>query len=263
LVSAKEIPPGGVGEVKATYKSKGAQGKVKKSITVETNDPDNPRVSLTIFGEVTAEVMVKPRYVNFRNVSKANPPRPIPLEIRLREGEGLKIKQVSADNPSIVLEEEKRTDNEAVYAVSLAENVPTGRLTGKILVKTNSKKSPKTEVPFYAFVEGRVKVSPQLVSFGLIRPGEPSSRDITLRGTGEEAFSVERVKATTEAITTEILPEQEGKAYRLRVTYDPGEKTKGRVSEKLTIFVGGGEEEVLELPVYGNIHQVPQPKKNP
>ena len=263
MVTAKEIPPGGVGEVKATFSSKGYQGKVKKSVTVETNDPDNPKVSLSILGEVIAEVMVTPRHVNFRNVNKDAPPKPIRLEVRVREGKGLKIQEVSADNPAIVLKEEKRTENEAIYSVSLAEKVPTGRLTGKILVTTNSKKSPKTQVPFYAFVQGRVQFSPQLVSFGVIRPGEPSSRDITLRGTGDAAFSVDRVKATTDAITSEILPEKEGEVYRLRVTYDPGEKTQGRVSERLTIFVGGEEEEVLEVPVYGNIHQAPKPKKNP
>jgi hypothetical protein len=261
LVSAKEIPPGGVGEVKATYKSKGAQGKIRKAITVETNDPDNPRVRLSIFGEVMAEVMVEPRYINFRNVSKGRPPKPISLKIKLREEKGLKIEEVDTDNPSIVLQEERRGENEAVYAVSLAEDVPTGRLAGKILVRTNSRKSPKLQVPFYAFVQGRVKVSPQLVSFGVIRPGEPSSRDITLRGTGDSAFSVKSVKATTEDISTQILSEQEGKLYRLRVTYDPGERTKGRVSERLTVVVAGGEEEVLELPVYGNIHAAPKPKK--
>ena len=172
MVTAKEIPPGGVGEVKATFLSKGYQGKVKKSITVETNDPDNPQVKLSIYGEVITEVTVMPRYVNFRNVSRDRLPNPIQLEVRVREGEGLKIQQVNADNPSIVLKEEKRTENGATYAVSLAEKVPTGRLTGKILIKTNSKKSPETQVPFYAFVEGRVRLSPQMVSFGAIPPGE-------------------------------------------------------------------------------------------
>ena len=261
MVSAKEIPPGGVGEVKATFRSKGYQGKVSKSLTVETNDPDNPKIRLSILGEVIAEVMVTPRHVNFRNVSKDSLPEPIRLEVRVREGKGLKIQEVSADNPAIVLKEEKRTENEASYLVSLAKKVPTGRLTGKILVKTNSKKSPKTQVPFYAFVQGRVTFSPQVVSFGVIRPGETSSRDINLRGTGGAAFSVDRVKATTDAITSEILPEKVGEVYRLRVTYDPGEKTQGRVSERLTIFVGGEEEEVLEVPIYGNIHQAPKSRQ--
>jgi hypothetical protein len=261
LVTAKEIPPGGVGEVKITFRSKGYQGKTKKAVTVETNDPDNPRVRLSVGGEVVAEVTVQPRYVNFRNVGKDSPPKPISLEIGLREGKGLKIREVSVNNPSVVLKELERTESGARYSVSLAEKVPTGRLTGKILVKTNSKKSPTIQVPLYAFVQGRVKVSPQLVSFGMIRPGEPSIRDITLRRTGDAGFSVDRVDATSDVITTEVLPEKEGEVYRLRVTYDPGDKTEGRVAERLTIHVGGEEEETLEVPVYGNIREAP--KKNP
>ena len=261
MVTAKEIPPGGVGEVKITFRSKGYQGKTKKSVTVETNDPENQRVRLSVGGEVVAEVTVKPRYINFRNVTRESPPKPISLEISLREGKRLKIREVSVNTPSVVLQELEKTEGGARYSVSLAEKVPTGRLTGKIFVKTNSKKSPTTQVPLYAFVQGRVKVSPQLLSFGMIRPGEPSIREITLRGTGESGFSVDKVDATGDVITTEVLPENEGELYRIRVTYDPGDKTKGRVSERLTIHLGGGEEETLEVPVYGTIHQAP--KKNP
>ncbi len=234
---------------------------MRKALTVETNDPDNPRVRLSLYGEVIAEVMVTPRYINFRNVNRDKRPKPIKLEIKLREGKGLKILKVSADNPAIVLKEEKRSENKAVYSVSLAEKLPTGRLTGSILVKTNSKKAPKTKVPFYAFVEGRVKLSPQLLSFGVIRPGETATREITLRGTGDNPFTVDRVQATTDALTSEILPVEKGKVYRLRVSYDPGDRTSGRVSERLTISVGGEEKEVLEVPVYGTIHVAPKVKK--
>ncbi len=263
MVTAKEIPPGGVGEIKATFQSKGTQGKVKKAITVETNDPKNARVRLSISGKVIADVMVTPRYINFRNVDKASLPAPLQLEVRVREKAGLKIQDVSVDNPYVVLEERKRSETEAKYSVSLAEKVPIGRLSGKIHIKTNSKKSPKMQVHCYAFVQGNVKLTPQVVSFGVIRPGQTSSREITLKGKAGESFSVDGVKATTDAITSEVLPGKEGESYRVRVTYDPGGKTKGRVSERLTILVKGKEEEVLEVPVYGNIHQVPMPKKNP
>ncbi len=263
MVTAKEIPPGGVGEVKVTFRTKGYQGKIKKSVTVETNDSENQRVALSVGGEVVADVMVEPRYINFRNVSKENPAQPIQLEISLREGKGLKIRSVSADNPSIVLKEQKKTGNQAAYTVSLAENVPVGRLTGKIVVDTNSRQSPKIQIPFYAFVQGRVTVTPQLLSFGVIPPGEPSRREITLRGTGDRGFSVERVTATTDLITTEVVPEPEGGGYRILVTYDPKGKTRGRVSEKLTILVEDGGEEILEVPVYGTIHEAPKSQASP
>jgi hypothetical protein len=263
LVTAKEIPPGGVGEIKATFRSKGAQGKIKKAITVQTNDPRNKTVRLSIAGEVVTDVMVTPRYLNFKNVDKGNLPDPLQLEVKVREGAGLKIEEVKVDNPYILLEEKKRSETNATYAVSLADNVPIGRVAGKVHVLSNSKKNPRMQVHCYAFVQGSVRLSPQVVSFGVIRPGEPSSREITLSGKQGNAFTVDKVSASTDAMTTEILTDEEGARYRVRVTYDPGENTKGRVSERLTIVVKGREVETLAIPVYGNIHQLPVKRQSP
>ncbi len=203
-----------------------------------------------------AEVTVSPRYLNFRNVNRDALPKPLRLTIRLKPGRHLKIKRVWTESKAIVLRREETSETGAVYAVSLAEDVPTGRVTGRIEITTNSRKLPKVEVPFYAFVQGNVKVSPQLVSFGMIRPGHPATREVTLKRVGKRAFSVKRVESSTPSLTTKILPVQEGESYRIRVTYDPGEKKRGRVSEMLTVTLGGEVEEILQVPVYGTIHEV-------
>ncbi|MCB8994382.1 MAG: DUF1573 domain-containing protein [Bacteroidales bacterium] len=51
--SADMIPPGGSGTIKATFSSAGKMGQQNKTITVITNDPENPKVILWIKGEVT------------------------------------------------------------------------------------------------------------------------------------------------------------------------------------------------------------------
>lgn len=52
LVSQKEIAPGKEGRIKVTFDSRGYFGKVRKYIYVESNDPKNPRLELTITAEV-------------------------------------------------------------------------------------------------------------------------------------------------------------------------------------------------------------------
>jgi len=256
LVTAKEVPPGGAGEIKATFKTKGFQGPAKKSFTVQTNDPDNKRIKLTLKGKVISEVTVEPRYLNMGTVNKDERPEPVSMTVKLRQGKGLKIKDVKVDSEAVVLTKEKETPEESIYLVSLADKVPLGRLTGRITVKTNSSKAPEVKVPFYAIIQGNIKVNPQLLHLGIVRPGTPLTRHITLSKTGEQGFQVEGVKATSEQITTEIRPEIEGEKYRINVSYDPGSKTKGRISERLTITVKSEEEEeILEIPVYGTIHE--------
>ena len=57
LISNKEIAPGGKGEIKLTYNTRGFQGKNTKYIDVESNDPTHPRKRLA----VSAEIEVPPR----------------------------------------------------------------------------------------------------------------------------------------------------------------------------------------------------------
>jgi len=57
LVSEKEIAPGGKGEIKVRFDTRGYEGEVKKYVYVETNDSQQPRVQLT----VSARIDVPPR----------------------------------------------------------------------------------------------------------------------------------------------------------------------------------------------------------
>lgn len=59
LVSAKKINPGAKGELKVTFSSAGYQGRVSKYVYVESDDPKQPQVQLTISADV--EVPPQPR----------------------------------------------------------------------------------------------------------------------------------------------------------------------------------------------------------
>ena len=157
MVTAREIPPGGVGEVKATFNSRGYQGSVRKTFTVETNDPENQEIRLVLRGTVVPEIFVTPRHVNFGKVSRKAPAKPVQLVIRVREGDRLQITKVHSESPFITLTVKEAGQDKMVYSVSLVDKLPTGRLTGSITVHTNSKSFPRVQVPFQVLVEGKVQ----------------------------------------------------------------------------------------------------------
>lgn len=66
LLSSKNLAPGEWGELKTTFNSKGFQGKVTKTVSVYSNDPDQPQTKFRLQGEVQKEVMVTPRRLQFR-----------------------------------------------------------------------------------------------------------------------------------------------------------------------------------------------------
>lgn len=52
VISKNTIPPGGVAEIKVTFKTKGYSGSVSQFVYVQTNDPQNPVIKFTIKAEV-------------------------------------------------------------------------------------------------------------------------------------------------------------------------------------------------------------------
>jgi hypothetical protein len=255
LVTTKDVPPGGAGEIKATFKSKGYNGPVTKTITVETNDPDHRTVRLTLKGKVTADVTVTPRFVNFGNVQRGEPAKPVPLTIEFRKGTQIRVKEVRSENPAVQVRRVQESDQGAEYSVSLMEKPPIGRVTGEITIETTSRKEPQIKVPVHALVQGSVKVSPQLLSLGLVSPGKPVTRQLTLTKTGGEKFTVKEVREGSSRLTCQVITEKEGEQYKIQVDYDPGDQKTGRIAERLTIVTKSGEEETVEVPVYGAIRE--------
>lgn len=60
MVSAKAVPPGGETSIKATLKTYNRRGPLKKTVTVISNDPDNPRLVLTLQGEIITDIILDP-----------------------------------------------------------------------------------------------------------------------------------------------------------------------------------------------------------
>jgi len=255
LVTEEEIPPGGTGEIKATFHTKGFHGDVKKGLTVESNDPENRLVRLTIGGNVVSEVTVEPRYLDWGIPRPGDSPRPKRLSINFLKGRGLQLVNIRSESPSVVLTKKSEDENRAVYSVALAENLPTGRFTGRITIRSNSERVPEIHVPFQGRVQGNVKVIPHIVSLGRIKPGKVFTRHLRVSRTRKQGFTVQEVKTTTEAIATEIHEEKEGERYRIQVTYTPGSEDRGTIAERVTILLNDGKETFLEVPLYGTVEE--------
>jgi hypothetical protein len=251
--SAQEIPPGQAGEIQATLRTQGLHGTVEKELVLETSDPQNPLVRLTISGRVVSEVTVEPRYLNWGTFPPGEMPQPRRLRIGLAEGRGLRIEKVLSQSPAVVLLKESEDESGAVYAVALAAGLPAGRFAGRITVRSNSQRFPEVHVPFQGNVLGSVKVTPETVSLGSVTKGEPSVRILNVSKTGEQGFTIEKAKTTSKALSTEIVEKKQGETYEIKVTYTPGRRARGRIAERITIHLDDGTAAFLQVPVYGTV----------
>jgi len=71
--------------------------------------------------------------------------------------------------------------------------------------------------------------------------------------TGEQGLTIEKIKTTSKALSTEILEEEQGERYRIKVTYTLRRGARGRTSERITIRLNDGTAAFLQVPVYGTV----------
>ena len=75
LLSARRLAPGEIGELKVRFNSQGFRGKIHKTITVDTNDPEQPSVIFNLHGMITLELYATLERVNWGRVKE-----PVPLQ---------------------------------------------------------------------------------------------------------------------------------------------------------------------------------------
>lgn len=64
----KAIPPGGSGELVMTIRTTGLRRPTKKSATIESNDPNHPKVVVTSGGDIKAVLVTEPAYPIFEGL---------------------------------------------------------------------------------------------------------------------------------------------------------------------------------------------------
>ena len=63
------IPPGGEGEIKVTLRPKGTHTTITKDIVVHSNDPEQPRFTLTMKGTLLIDMTAQPASVGLSNLA--------------------------------------------------------------------------------------------------------------------------------------------------------------------------------------------------
>jgi hypothetical protein len=157
LLSEKEIPPEGGGEIRAVFETRRYEGKQEKIITVYSNDPNSPEIELVIKGTIKRDVAVVPQGIHFGDVEKGEAAA---ARVRLLQlsPEPLKVHRIEADDRYLIVtmnpfeEENARGFN---IEIRLKPDAPVGAMNEVITLHTNVKKRPRIDVPVYGVVKGR------------------------------------------------------------------------------------------------------------
>jgi hypothetical protein len=252
LVSSKIVPPGGAGEIGATFTIGGRQGKQVKHIYVYSNDPAEPKVCLTIEGTVIPPLLVEPQTVILQD-RPAESSKTVRISQTLPEELTLGEPATRLNLVTAALREEPPENGKRRYLleVSLKADVETGRHFENVRIPTNSAAKPTLQIPVRITVSGEIAAQPSRISLGQLAPGQEVARSITVASTRDREFAV--LKAEIDNPAFRISPQgplESAKSRTFTVTGAPG-SGPGGVRAKAVFTLDHPKQKTIEVPIYG------------
>lgn len=224
------IAPGATGSVRAVVDTTNLVGPNAKAVTVYTNDPDNPRIQLTVKSNPRPFLVVEPGYARFTSFVHGEEAESQPQLLWADDFEGLEVTGVETPEPWIgasfrrAAEAERSEDGAGPQwriDVTLAPEAPVGPMADRVVVRTNHPRQTTIEIPVSGFVRPMVAVTPPRVDFGRVDPSEEQQWGILVRNFGAEPLEIREVRSTVPGIDVDVEPLEEGQRYKLVFTPTP------------------------------------------
>jgi hypothetical protein len=173
LVDAAPVPPGGSTKVKVTWRPKGGLGPYRRTVSIRTNDPLRPDITLTVAGEVTVALRADPPELVFSSVGLGAAAsgevrlwcrlagRPLAITgYRLSDPATAQFFQVAWEAlPAAELRQQKGATSGLRLRVGVKPGLPQGAFQQTISLETNQPSHPELTVPVKGVIESDISVA--------------------------------------------------------------------------------------------------------
>lgn len=251
------IEPGSIGRVEATLDTSNLSGPIAKSLTVLTNDPNNPKLNLVVKANVKVRVTAQPNYARFMSVFGQGE-RHTTITVSSSEMRNFRIEDVQSPYPFLKVEYRREPSAEDVQSdtwlveMTLASEPPVGPLADFVVIKTNHPFKPELKIPVSGFVRPVLAVSPRIADFGNVELLRSQMTSLEVRNLGGDEISLHDVQIDLQGVRGDIEAIEEGKVYKISLTLDPG-MPKGAFKGTLKIRTSSPLQPVVEVELRGRV----------
>jgi hypothetical protein len=261
VLSNNTILPGEAGEIKATFNTRSYSGKVKKTISVLSNDPNTPNHKLTISGEVIEEISFKPKNINFGSFRADNQSdKTVRVSVKSQSGHDFKIVKVTPSKPFVETSATENQKGEYTITATLKDHHKMGRFSGKIFLETNSTKQPKASIIFYGVVEGDITINQRRIYYGTVPEGRGITKKLFVK------INESHIKILSSKISPDYLSVNIDERYEQRnphcliETKLHEDAPVGRIDGLLELTTNSKEQPVINIPITGEVHKADNPE---
>lgn len=213
----KAIPPGGEGKITLKLNPKGFQGAIKKTALVQSNDPQQPRLNLTLQGTVKTIIEVRPNNViSFRGLAEEQAEKTVDLV----GTEPFHIQNVESTLAEKIVYKLETVEEGKHYQLKIANQLKEGTYSGMIKATTDLQQKPEIIVRVTGSIEGDIAVKPKMVVVGKLSPQQqPRQAKVLIVSNRKKPFQITKLTYDEKFINVSQQPiKDEPAGYSLEIT---------------------------------------------
>jgi len=154
LMSEKVLAPNDTGKLSISFNTTGQTGHRSKQVYIMSNDPENPRLTITFSADVLSVLDIAPKVISFNN-SKVDSTYTQTVTIKNpSEKDPVNLLSVTVDVPEVKtdLMKNKLMPGESTQLQVTITPKKSGSMNGKIAIKTDNQKQSQFDIGVFAFV---------------------------------------------------------------------------------------------------------------
>lgn len=215
IVKNNLIAPNTTGEILARFNTNTFRGKKGATLTVVIDQPFYTEVRLRVDGYIRSDMVFHPGAIEFGQIAQGQSTSKT-SKILYAGRPDWKVIDIQSNRPWLVpsAKEVSRGNGRVDYelTVSLRDDAPAGFFQDELIVTTDDRTMPKVPFRVSGQIDSPLKISPQAIALGSLKPGESRTQKLVL--VGRTPFQVASIQAdgwhiqfapTTESKTLHVL----------------------------------------------------------
>ena len=208
IVESEYIAPNQSSFIRARFNTDTFKGKRGANLTVVIDQPVYTEIRLRVDGYIRSDMVFHPGAVEFGKLSQGDAASKS-TKVLYAGRSDWEIVDIKSNQAWLMptFKETSRTGGRVNYEVTVdvREDAPTGFFQDELLVLTNDRAMPRVPLRVSGQVDSELRISPQAIALGSLKPGQSVEQKMILLG--RKPFAVESIEADGWHVEVSLSPD--------------------------------------------------------
>lgn len=245
-----EFSPGQKGYIQVALDVPSKSRAVEETAVVFTNDPESPKIELTLKGESFVPIAAAPNHIILgrKRLLQAST---LNLALNVPDSEHTQIEELEPSSPYLTARSETTDGMTHRVDLMIAKETPIGSFKEHLKINYIHKgKNGFIDVPISGEILGDIVLSVRKLFFGMVN--SRVAKQITLSGVGSLPFEVISVETDSPNLSVQILNHKENR-YVLEAVLSADAISKREFHGAITVKTTSEKQPEINIPVYAII----------